>query len=128
MISEAGFDARRPDLRLGQLLNALLRNVRLLVALGLHAGDLSLDEAARRFGEDAFQDPASARQQAARGTFDPAYLNYTLGKMMVRKLRDDWTRQQGSGWRAFHDRLLSYGGPPLPLVRTAMLGAASNPL
>lgn len=129
---EAGFGGD-PRTRIGQLQNALLRNVRYLVALGLHAGDMTLEEAERMFREQAFQDPANARQQAARGTFDPAYLNYTLGKLMVRKLRDDWTAAHGGGagrgaWRKFHDRFLSFGGPPIPLVREALLGPDSGPL
>jgi uncharacterized protein (DUF885 family) len=76
------------------------------------------------FREKAFQDPGNARQQAARGTFDPAYGNYTLGKLMIRQLRDDWTATRGgrSSWRAFHDQFLSYGAPPIPLVRKAMMG------
>lgn len=120
---EVGFGDGDPRVRIGQLQNALLRNVRYLVALGLHTGDLTLEEAERMFREHAFQDPASARQQAARGTFDPGYLNYTLGKLMVRKLRDDWTASRGGrkAWREFHDQFLSYGGPPIPLVRKAML-------
>lgn len=133
MIWEAGFGGGDPFLRIGQLQNALLRNVRYLVALGLHAGDMTLAEAERMFREEGLQDPASARQQAARGTFDPGYLNYTLGKLMVRKLRDDWsaTRVAGDGreaWGEFHDRFLSYGGPPVPLVREAMLGARTGSL
>jgi hypothetical protein len=125
---EAGFGAGEPRLRIGQLQNALLRNVRYLVALGLHTGGMTLAEAERMFREQGFQDAANARQQAARGTFDPAYLNYTLGKLMVRKLRDDWTGPRGGrrAWREFHDRLLSYGGPPLPLVRRTLLGPGSN--
>jgi hypothetical protein len=121
---EAGFGGGDPALHIGQLQNALLRNVRYLVALGLHAGDLTVEEAERMFREQAFQDPANARQQAARGTFDPAYLNYTLGKLMIRRLRDDWTGSRGgcAAWREFHDRLLSFGGPPIPLVRKAMMG------
>jgi Bacterial protein of unknown function (DUF885) len=121
---EAGFGEGDPRLWIGQIQNALLRNVRYLVALGLHTGSMTLDEAGRMFRENAFQDAASARQQAARGTFDPGYLNYTLGKMMVRKLRDDWTASRGgrAAWREFHDRFLSLGGPPVPLVRRAMLG------
>jgi hypothetical protein len=120
---EVGFGNGEPRLWIGQLQNALLRNVRYLVALGLHTGGMTLEEAERLFREHAFQDPASARQQAARGTFDPGYLNYTLGKLMVRKLREDWTRPRGgrAAWRDFHDRFLSYGGPPIPLVRKAML-------
>jgi hypothetical protein len=65
-----------------------------------------------------------------RGTFDPAYLNYTLGKLMIRKLREDWirTRRGREAWHDFHDRFLSYGGPPIPLVRKAMLGDAKGAL
>jgi hypothetical protein len=125
MLWEAGFGAGRPDLRLGQLLNALLRNVRLLVAIGLHAGDLTIAAAERMFRELAHQDPASARQQAARGTFDPGYLLYTLGKLQIRALREAWSarHQRPGNTRAFHDELLSFGGPPLALVGEAMLGA-----
>jgi hypothetical protein len=121
---ESGFGEGDPYLHIGQLQNALLRNVRYVVAIGLHAGSLTIEEAERMFRELAFQDPANARQQAARGTFDPAYLNYTLGKLMVRKLREDWTASRGghAAWREFHDRFLSFGGPPIPLVRKAMLG------
>jgi hypothetical protein len=127
---EAGFGDGDPYLHIGQLQNALLRNVRYVVALGLHTGDLALEEAERMFRELAFQDPANARQQAARGTFDPAYLNYTLGKLMVRRLREDWTVSCGGRCtsREFHDRFLSYGGPPIPLVRKAMLGETAGAL
>ncbi len=131
MMWEAGFGAGDPALHIGQLQNALLRNIRYLVALGLHAGTLTVAEAERMFREQGFQDPANARQQAARGTFDPGYLNYTLGKLMIRKLRQDWTEPRGgrAAWREFHDRFLSYGGPPVPLVRKAMLeGAAGSVL
>jgi hypothetical protein len=124
LIWEAGFGAGEPRTRIGQLQNALLRNVRYLVAIGLHAGTLTVDEAERMFREQGFQDAANARQQAARGTFDPAFLNYTLGKLMVRRLREDWTASRGgrAAWREFHDRFLSFGGPPIPVVRAAMLG------
>jgi uncharacterized protein (DUF885 family) len=128
MMWEAGFGDGDPRLRIGQLQNALLRNVRFLVAIGLHTGRMTVEEAERMFREQAFQDPANARQQAARGTFDPAYLNYTLGKLMIRKLRDDWSALHGGAggsdsWRELHDRLLSFGGPPIPLVRRALLGS-----
>jgi Bacterial protein of unknown function (DUF885) len=130
LIWEAGFRAGQPAIHLGQLLNALLRNVRLLVALGLHAGDLSLADAEQLFRDEAYQDAASARQQAARGTFDPGYLLYTLGKLLVRKLRQDWLAEHGpsTSLRTFHDALLTYGGPPLPLVRAAMLSRPSPAL
>ena len=125
---EAGFGDGDPRLHIGQLQNALLRNVRFLAAIGLHTGRMTVAEAERMFREQAFQDPANARQQAARGTFDPAYLNYTLGKLMIRKLREDWAGPRGgrSAWRELHDRLLSYGGPPIPLLRRELLGSADR--
>jgi hypothetical protein len=121
---EVGFGAGDPRLHIGQLQNALLRNVRFLAAIGLHTGRMTVEEAETMFRDLAFQDPGNARQQAARGTFDPAYLNYTLGKLMIRKLRDDWSAPRGgrAAWRDLHDRLLSFGGPPIPLVRRAILG------
>jgi hypothetical protein len=130
MMWEAGLGNNDPEVRVGQLLNALLRNVRLLVAIGLHTGSMTAADAELMFREWAFQDPANARQQAARGTFDPAYLNYTMGKLMIRKLREDWTASRGGrkAWREFHDRFLSFGGPPVPLVRAAMLGPDAGPL
>ena len=66
--------------------------------------------------------PGRGKRQAAGGA--PAYLNYTMGKLMIRKLRADWTATRGGrkAWKAFHDEFLSYGGPPIPLVRKAMMG------
>lgn len=126
---EAGVGRGDPEIHIGQLLNALLRNVRYLAAIGLHTGGMTVEDAERMFLIEAFQDPGNARQQAARGTFDPAYLNYTLGKLMIRKLREDWTAERGGrdSWREFHDRFLAYGGPPIPLIRHAMLGALAGP-
>lgn len=90
LVWEAGLGEGDPLVEIGLLQNSLLRNVRYLVAIGLHAEGMTLEEAERRFREQAFLDPQSARQQAHRGAFDPAYLNYTLGKLAVRKLRADW--------------------------------------
>ena len=89
---------------------------------------MSVDEATRFFMENAHMAQLPARREAQRGTFDPGYLNYTLGKMMILKLAGEYRREQGSAFtpRAFHDRLLSYGAPPLPLVRRAMLEDPSD--
>lgn len=124
MMWDAGLGNGDPETHIGQLMNALLRNARFLSAIGLHSGTMTVAESETLFREQAFQDAGTARQQAARGTYDPAYLNYTLGKLMIRKLRDDWTATHGgrAGWKAFHDAFLNFGGPPIPLVRKAMLG------
>jgi hypothetical protein len=129
MMLDAGLGNGSPEVQIGQLSNALLRNVRYLSAIGLHTKGMTVEESERMFREQGFQDPGNARQQAARGTYDPAYLNYTMGKLMIMKLREDWTRQHGAGnaLKQFHDRFLSYGGPPIPLVRRAMLGKNSGP-
>jgi uncharacterized protein (DUF885 family) len=129
LMLDAGLGDGDPAVRIGQLMNALLRNVRYLSAIGLHTKGMTVEESERMFREAAYQDPGNARQQAARGTFDPGYLNYTLGKLMIRKLREDWTATRGgrAAWREFHDQFLSYGGPPIPLVRRAMLGAEAGP-
>lgn len=125
---EAGLGDGDPETHIGELLNALLRNARFLSAIGLHTRGMTVRESERMF-RDAYSSPAEARQQAARGTFDPAYLNYTLGKLMIARLREDWTRERGgrAAWKQFHDAFLSYGGPPIPLVRRAMLGPAAGP-
>jgi hypothetical protein len=126
---EGGLPGGRAEYRVGQLNKALYRNVRYLCAIGMHTQGMTVAECERMFREQAFQDPGNARQQAARGTYDPGYLNYTLGKLMIRRLRDDWTATRGGreAWRSFHDGLLSFGGPPVPMVRRQMLGEDAGP-
>ncbi|MEM7283009.1 MAG: DUF885 domain-containing protein [Pseudomonadota bacterium] len=123
MMWEAGFGDGNPELHIGQLLNALLRNVRYLVAIGLHTKGMSVSEAEAMFRNLAFQDAKSARQQAVRGTYDPAYINYTLGKLLLLQLRAEWTKQRGgqAAWKAFHDQVLKHGGPPISLLRDRMM-------
>jgi uncharacterized protein (DUF885 family) len=129
MMWDAGLGHGDPETHIGQLKEALLRNARFLSAIGMHSGTMTTAQSEKLFTDQAFQDAATARQQAARGTYDPAYLNYTLGKLMIRKLREDWTATRGgrTAWKAFHDAFLSYGGPPIPLVRAAMLGSKGGP-
>ncbi|MDB5971310.1 MAG: hypothetical protein JWQ90_3760 [Hydrocarboniphaga sp.] len=134
MMYDAGLGEGKPQERamykIGQLSEALLRNVRFICAIGLHTQGMSVQTCETLFVEDGFQDAGNARQQAARGTYDPAYLNYTMGKLMIMKLREDWTKTHGGreGWHAFHDQFLSYGGPPIPLVRQQMLGTNDGSL
>jgi hypothetical protein len=137
MMWEEGLGNGDPETHIGQITEALLRDVRFLSAIGLHTQGMTLAQSEKLFRESAFADPGNARQQAARGTYDPAYLNYTLGKLMIRKLRSDWVAKQAGAasaapadqmkyWQAFHDKFLSYGGPPIPLVRKYMLGEGGS--
>ncbi len=121
---EAGYNAGDAGTHVGQLSNALLRDCRFLSAIRMHSGRMTQAQSERMFREQCYQDEGNSKQQAARGTYDPAYLNYTLGKLMIRKLREDWTVSRGgrAAWKAFHDQFLSYGGPPIPLVRHQMMG------
>ncbi|GJL94472.1 MAG: hypothetical protein DHS20C05_08770 [Hyphococcus sp.] len=127
MMLDAGLHDGDPETKIGQLTNALLRNCRYLSAIGLHAQGMSVEESFEMFRNECYQDAGNARQQSARGTYDPAYLNYTMGKLMIRKLRQDWTAAnfpdggERAGWKEFHDEFLSYGGPPVPLVRQQMM-------
>jgi uncharacterized protein (DUF885 family) len=125
MMYDEGLGAGDPELHIGQLQEALLRNVRFLSAIGMHTKGMTVDESKKMFIEQGLRSEGEAEQQSARGTFDPAYLNYTMGKLMIRKLRDDWCASRGgkSAWKQFHDAFLWYGGPPIPLVRKAMMGA-----
>ena len=124
MMYDAGLGAGDAELHIGQLQEALLRDVRFISAIGLHTKGMTVEESKKMFLEQGLRSEGEAEQQSARGTFDPAYLNYTMGKLMIKKLREDWTSSRGgrSAWKQFHDAFLSYGGPPIPLVRKAMMG------
>jgi uncharacterized protein (DUF885 family) len=124
LMVEEGIAKDAPEMQVGQILNALLRNVRYLCAIGLHTKGMTVAQCEKMFKEQAYQDPGNARQQAARGTYDPAYLNYTMGKLLIRKLRADWVVENpGRTRKQFHDEFLSFGGPPIPLLRKQMLRA-----
>ena len=123
MMYDEGLGKGDPGMRVGMLVNALMRDVRFLSAICLHSGCMTLEESETMFREQAFLDAGNARQQAVRGTYDPGYLAYTLGKLMIRKLRADWlAANPNATLQQFHDKFLSYGVPPVPLVREQMLG------
>ena len=121
---DAGLGNGDPEVHLGQLLEAFERDCRFISAIGLQAQGMTVEQSKEMFVNECYKDEGSAEQQAARGTYDPQYLNYTLNKLMILKLRDDWTASRGGqkAWKDFHDTFLSYGGPPVPLVRQAMMG------
>ncbi len=128
MMIEAGFGRREYSIQLGQLAEALIRLARFVVCIKLHAEDMSVEQGVRFFREEAFMEDVSARREAERGTFDPTYLVYTVGKLMLLKLRQDVKQQQGKSFslRTFHDTLLANGTAPFWLHRQLMLGAAGG--
>ena len=130
MMLETEYGQGKPELLLTQLLEALVRNCRYMCSIAMHTGDMTVEQATHFFVENAYMGEHPARREALRGVFDPGYLNYTLGKLMILKLRDDYRREQNGGYslRTFHDRLLSYGAPQLPLLRHAMLKEGGDPL
>ena len=123
MMVETDYGAGQPALLLTQLLEALVRNCRYLCSIRMHTQGMSVDDATRFFMDNAYMGELPARREAMRGTFDPGYLSYTLGKLMILKLREDFRREQGPAYslKGFHDRLLSYGAPPVSLLRQMML-------
>ena len=124
LMQEAGLGEGQPLLRVGQILDALMRDVRFLSSIGLHVEGMSVETSQRMFAELAYLDPGNAQQQALRGTYDPGYFVYTLGKLIIMKMREDWTAGRGgrAAWKEFHEKLLSYGSAPLPVLRQAMMG------
>ena len=117
-------DAKRAaKYRMAQADEALLRLCRLCVSIKMHTQNMSLDEATKFFKDNCYCEEKPARQEAIRGTFDPGYLNYTLGKLQILKLRDDYKAQEGDDFslQKFHNELLNHGMPPIRLLREIML-------
>ena len=124
-------DAREAKfLRLGQLQDALLRNARFIVGIQMHTGKMTFDEAVEFFQKEGYQSRETAMVETKRGTSDPTYLYYTLGKLQIMKLREDLMKKQGSAFslEEFHNNFLRQGFPPIKIVREAMLGDSSPTL
>ncbi len=121
---EEGFVRRDPRYHVAQLVESLIRDQRLLCAVGIHARGMSVDECADRMRAVAFVDGPAARDEAVRGTYDPTYLSYTLGKHLILELREELRAREGERFRLrdFHDRFLALGGAPFPAIRRALLG------
>jgi len=117
-------------LRLGQLQDALLRNARFIVGIEMHTGKMSYDEAVAFFQKEGYQSKESAIIETKRGSSDPTYLYYTLGKLEIMKLREDIKKKQGAAFslEKFHDDFLRQGFPPVKIVREALLGDDSPAL
>src|SRR5579864_1594670 len=130
MMLDEGYGNGDPKLRLGQLEDALLRDARYIVGIQMHTGNMTLDQAKQFFVQEGFQTAAVADVETKRGTSDPTYLMYTLGKLQILKLREDYRKMRGNDFslQEFHDRLMQQGGVPLKIIRKAMLGNDSPTL
>ncbi|HEX8456659.1 MAG TPA: DUF885 family protein [Pyrinomonadaceae bacterium] len=132
MMLDEGFGGNNPKLRLAQLQAALSRLCRYLVGLRMHTAGMTYEAGVEFFMREGYMERANAEREARRGTLDPTYLIYTLGKMEILKLREEYRRRAGASFRLgeFHDRLLAYGSPPVKILRMALLadleGAPSN--
>ena len=128
MMMEAGFRRSDASLRLGQLAEALVRLARFVVAIRLHCEDLSVEQGMRFFRDEAFLEEATARREAERGTFDPGYLVYSVGKLMMLKLRHDYQEQLAGKFslRTFHDAVLAQGTAPLWAHRRLLLNETTD--
>ena len=117
-------------LRLGQLQDALLRNARFIVGIEMHTGTMTFDQAVEFFQKEGYQSKEAALIEAKRGTSDPTYLYYTLGKLEILKLREDLKKKQGASFslEEFHNNFLRQGFPPIKIVREALLGDDSPAL
>ena len=124
MVIDEGFHADDPRYRLAQLQDALLRDVRFIVGIRMHTAGMTVAEAEELFVREGYQPRPVARSESKRGTSDPTYGYYTMGKLMILKLREDYRRMKGERFslQEFHDGFIKLGPLPLPLVRKAMLG------
>jgi uncharacterized protein (DUF885 family) len=129
MMVEEGFGGGDPRVHLAQLSEALVRDCRFVVGIKLHVRGMSVEDGAKCFTEQAFQEPANAYEEARRGAYNPTYLYYTLGKLQIYKLRDDYRRAKGAGYtlQGFHDAFVKQGGLPLKLMRQVLLPGDSGP-
>ncbi len=127
-----GLAERDPRLGLAVMQDALLRVVRFLSSIGLHTEGMTVEESEEMFRTVAYQDSVNARQQALRGTYDPEYLVYTLGKLMITRIRADAEaraaeRGEEFDLGAFHDQLMDHGAPPVPWIGRRILGPDWDP-
>ncbi len=117
MMVDEGFGGGDPKVRLAQLQEALLRDARYVNGIKLHTAGWTVEQGTKLFQEKAFQERANAFEEARRGTYNPTYLYYTLGKLEIQELREEYRSKKGASLREFHDAFVAQGSLPIPLVR-----------
>ncbi len=124
MMLDEGYGGGDPKLRIGQLQDAMLRDARYIVGIQMHTGSMTLDQATEFFIKEGHQTPEVSRREAKRGTSDPTYLVYTLGKLEIMKLRADYKQKMGAQFnlQQFHDAFMRRGFAPIKVIRQSMLG------
>jgi uncharacterized protein (DUF885 family) len=124
MMIDEGYGGGDLKLRLGQLQDALLRDARFVVGIKLHTGQMTFEQGVDFFVKEGFQTKITGQRETKRGTADPTYLYYTLGKLEIMKLREDYKKMRGPGYtiEEFHNEFLKQGMPPIKIVRKTMLG------
>ena len=129
MMLDEGYGGDEPHMRLGQIQDALLRDARYIVGIEMHTGKRTFEDAIKFFEQEGYQTHETAERETKRGTSDPTYLYYTLGKLQILKLREDYKRMKGAAFslEEFHNRFMQQGFPPLKIVRQALLGNDSGP-
>ena len=130
MMLDEGYTNGDPKMRLGQLQDALLRDARYIVGIEMHTGKRTFDQGIEFFEKEGYQTHETAVRETKRGTSDPTYLYYTLGKLQIMKLRDDYRAKKGAAFslEEFHDSFMKQGFPPIKIVRKALLGDDSPTL
>jgi uncharacterized protein (DUF885 family) len=125
MMLDQGLHGDDPSYRLAQIQAALQRACRYLAGIALHTEGMTVDEAAAFFQKNAFMTPHNAMVEALRGTQDPGYLRYQLGKLMIVRLRDQMKAREGASFDLgrFHDAFLKEGAIPITLIRRELLGS-----
>ena len=124
MVLDEGLYRDDPKYRLAQLVDALLRDCRYIVGIRMHTQGMTMEEAKEFFIKEGHQVPVVGEMETKRGTGDPTYLMYTLGKLEILKLREDYKRKLGASFslQEFHDRFIKAGNPPVMIVRRELMG------
>jgi uncharacterized protein (DUF885 family) len=128
MVIDEGFHADDPRYRLAQIQDALLRDVRFIAGIRMHTQGMTVAQAEELFMKEGYQPRPVARSESKRGISDPTFGYYTMGKLMILKLREDAKARAGAGFslQNFHDTFIKLGPLPLPLIRQAMLGQTGD--